>query len=205
MGWGPNLFIQLGQPMKTLAATTALLGLALLPSAALADWNGQYAGVSFGTTTEGEIELSESTLADVYPLEDADAFGAHYGSLTQTNQMMFGYEGAVSFASDAAFNDGVAVDGAIIDLVGKLGFAVDSFAAYGMLGASFVSGTLTLGSVTNDINSAGLAYGAGVGFMPTEQFVISAEYLSRVTSEEFENGLVDIKLDTIAVRASYKF
>lgn len=193
--------------MKNIALAIPLTALAILPSIASADWSGQYAGVTFGTTSEGEIELTDEDPFDSInyngtgALEDSDTFGAHYGSLSQNNQFVFGGEAEILFAPDAAFTDDIAADGAIIDLKGKAGVAVDRFLAYGVLGVSFIGGTFG----ANDINAGGLVYGGGVGFMPTDSFVISAEYLSRITSEEFVEATVGFELDTLTLRASYKF
>ncbi len=203
MGWGPNLFIQLGQPMKTLAATTALLGLALLPSAALADWNGYYGGISTGMSSNGEIEVSNSLSDDgVYPLDDSTTFGGYLGSLTQSGNVVYGGEIELVFASDAQFASDITLEDPTIDLKGKVGFAVDRFLAYGVLGVSATNATFG----PNDINGSGFVVGAGLDFMVTDNIIFGAEYLTRSTiSEEFLDADVDIKLDTIAVRASYKF
>lgn len=188
--------------MKNLAATTALLGLALLPSAALADWNGFYGGISTGMSSNGEIEVSNSTFDDgVYPLDDSTTFGLHFGSLTQSGDFVYGGEIDLVFASDAQFANDITLEDPIIDLKGKAGFAVDRFLAYGVLGISATPATFDI----NDITAAGFVLGAGVDFMVTDSIIVGAEYLTRATSEEFLDADVDITLDTIAVRASFKF
>lgn len=188
--------------MKTLIATTALFGLAVLPAAALADWNGYYGGISTGTSSNGEIEVSNSLADDgVYPLDDSTTFGGYFGSLTQVGNVVYGGEIELLFASDAQFASDVTLEDPIIDLKGKAGFAVDRFLAYGVLGVSATSATFG----PNDINASGFVIGAGVDFMVTDNIFFGAEYLTRATSEEFLDADVDIKLDTIAVRASYKF
>ncbi|WP_341367475.1 hypothetical protein [Yoonia sp. BS5-3] len=73
---------------------------------------------------------------------------------------------------------------------------------YGVFGVSATPATFG----PNDINAAGFSLGAGVDFLLADNFVIGAEYVSRFTSsEEFVDADVDIKLDTISVRASCKF
>lgn len=188
--------------MKRLVATPALFGLALLPSAALADWTGAYGGISTGMASGGELEITNSLVDDgVYPLDDSTTFGFHFGNLIQIGDLVYGGEIDLVFASDAQFSGDITLEEPIIDMKGKAGFAVDRFLAYGVLGISATPATFDI----NDINAAGFAIGAGVDFMVTDNIIFGAEYLTRATSEEFLGADVDIKLETIAVRASFKF
>ncbi len=193
--------------MTKFVSAAAIAALATLPSIASADWTGRYFGATLGASTNGEIEITDTDdtdsvdFDDLVDLEDSSVFGVHYGSMSQNNQFVLGGEAAVLFAPDAEFSDEALVDGAIIDLKGKAGFAVDRFLAYGILGVSFVGGTFGV----NDLSTVGLAYGAGVGFLPTETLAISAEYVARSTSEEFVEADADINIDTLTLRASFKF
>ena len=71
---------------------TVLLALATaLPTHALADWNGAYAGFSLGSTVTNELssDFEGSSKAD-----PSGAFGVFGGYSVQTGDLVFGGEGA---------------------------------------------------------------------------------------------------------------
>lgn len=188
--------------MKTLLKGTALVAAMLLPSVAMADWNGRYAGVSGGSLTASSYEISNSDSDDGQaPLSDTSTLGVHFGSTVQSGQFVYGGELDIVFAPDADISEDVTIEDPIVDLKFKAGYSVDKFLAYGVFGASFIGSTFG----PNDINASGLNFGAGVDFMLTDNLVIGAEYLARRTSEEFLNADVEIEMDTVTVRASFKF
>lgn len=193
--------------MTKFVSAAAGVAFTVLPSFASADWTGRYFGATFGATSNGEIEVTDTDATDAVdfgalaPLDDSNVFGVHYGSMSQNNQRVLGSEAAILFAPDAAFSDDVLVDGAIFDFKGKAGVGVDRFLAYGVLGLSLIGGSFGV----NDLNTVGLAYGVGLGFLPTDTVAISAEYIARSTSEEFIEADATINIETLTLRASFKF
>ena len=188
--------------MKNLIQGATVLGLAMMPSVALADWSGSYIGISGGEMTDSSYEVSNSVSDDGQaPLSDTSTLSIYGGQMTQNGQIVFGVEIDVLFAPDADIAQNITIDDAIVDMKIRTGFALDRFLAYGVVGGSFISSTFG----PNDINASGLNFGAGVDFMLTDNLIIGAEYLARRTSEEFLDADVEIEMDTVSLRATYKF
>lgn len=190
--------------MKHFATSVLLAGMTALPSVALADWTGQYFGVSAGNSSNAELEISGFGTTDdgVYPFTDSTTLGIYYGGLTQSGSFVYGGEIELLFAADAEFASDVTLDAPIVDMKGRAGVAVDRFLAYGVLGIAATPATFG----PNDINAVGFSIGAGIDVMLTDNLLVGAEYLTRATgSDEFVDVDADIKLDTISVRVSYKF
>ena len=139
--------------MKNFTARVLFLGMMALPSIALADWNGQYVGVSAGNTSNAELEVGGIGTTDdgVYPFTDSTTLGIYYGGLTQNGSFVYGGEIELLFAADAEFASDVTLDAPIIDLKGRAGVAVDRFLAYGVLGVTSTPATFG----PNDINATG--------------------------------------------------
>ena len=180
----------------------------IAPTASLADWNGYYAGLGFGQTSNGTVEVE--TLLSETDLDDSNMSGAFMGYLTQRGDMVIGGELAFSATPDAGFDDavyGADIDGVVSDFKIRVGYALDKIQPYAIGGTSFM--TLQGDNVT-DLLAVGFSAGLGVDYMISDNFIVGAEYLARFGSGVAEDGFgneydFDIRLDSLAVRAAYKF
>ena len=176
----------------------ALLALAtVLPTHALADWNGAYAGFSLGANTKNELS---SDLEGSIDATSSTAFGVFGGYAVQNNDFVFGGEVAFLRASDIEFEadeEEVALDYGIFDLKGRAGYVVNNILFYGVAGFSHI--TITQGDA--DADATGFNFGVGADYDLENNFLIGVEYLARRT--DFEG--IDLNLDTLTLRAAYKF
>jgi opacity protein-like surface antigen len=175
---------------------------ALLPTTALADWNGTYIGGSYGSATGLSYDLSDNNQGADFDLPDSDSTGLFIGSRAQVNNFVWGGEIAIEFTPDADVLDaGVILVDSLIDLKFTVGLPFGSALAYGILSVSGASGTYG----PNDINAGGFGIGAGAAVKLGDHFSISAEYLSRSMTEEYVQTDVDVTADTLTLRAAFHF
>ncbi|MDX8349756.1 outer membrane beta-barrel protein [Cognatiyoonia sp. IB215446] len=190
--------------IKTLILTAGIA----LPTAATADWNGWYAGLSTGELSNGEFGLEGFSDSDI---DDASTFGGFFGRNSQNGPWVFGFEVELLSADDTPVDSDRDENLAspIIDLKSRIGYAAGSIMAYGVFGSSIMS---VEGPIT-DVAGAGFALGAGLEYQVADQFMIGVEYLTRQTTGEAEVDLgfittdrdVDIDADTVSLRAAFKF
>ncbi|EEE35426.1 conserved hypothetical protein [Rhodobacteraceae bacterium KLH11] len=179
---------------------TALLALAVaLPTHALADWNGAYVGFSLGTNTTNELS---SNVTGSFEADSSTALGVFGGYTVQNDDFVFGGEVAFLRTPDLEFEvDGreVTFDFGIFDLKGRAGYVVNNILFYGVAGFSRISEQET-GDHANGFN-----FGVGADYNLGNNFVIGIEYLARRAA--FEDGIfdVDLDLDTLALRAAFRF
>ncbi len=182
---------------------TLVLALATaLPTTALADWNGGYAGLALGPNLTNEISAEESGVSVSTEADDSISVGAFGGFNVQNGDFVFGGEVAFSSASDLKFEfegEEFETDYDIFDLKGRAGYAVDNIMFYGVVGYSIIS--------DEDDEADGFSFGAGAEFDLGNNFAIGAEYLARRAVFDGDDGDVDIDLDldTLAIRGSFSF
>ena len=181
----------------------ALLALAAaLPTRALADWNGAYVGFSLGANTTNELSAD----GERFEADSSTAFGVFGGYATQNNDFVFGGEVAFLRAPDLEFKadeqlefegdeQEVTLDYGIFDLKGRAGYVVNDILFYGVAGFSRIT------IIEGDADATGFNFGVGADYDLGTNFGIGVEYLARRTDLE---GL-DVNLDTLALRAAYKF
>ena len=186
--------------VKSLALACATL----LPTTALADWNGPYVGGSVGSASNIEQEINNDAFLD-YEFQDRTAFGGFLGTRTDAGNFVYGGEVALEFLADDDTDDansgGADVD-YIFDINGIAGVPLGDALAYAILSVSVAGGTY---DAVNDMSASGIGFGAGAAYKLNDNFSISGEYLSRSLSEEFEEGTYDVTADTITFRAAYNF
>ena len=172
---------------------TALLALATtLPTDAIADWNGAYVGLSFGANTTNELAGG----FERFEADSSTAFGVFGGYAVQNNDFVFGGEVAFLRAPDLEFvvdEQELTLDYDILDLKGRAGFVVNNILFYGVAGFSRIT--------ESDDDATGFNFGVGADYDLGNSFVIGVEYLVRHT--EFRS--VDVNLDTLSLRAAYRF
>ncbi|MFQ1702168.1 outer membrane protein [Loktanella agnita] len=176
---------------------------ALLPTASLADWNGLYAGGSFGQASNMTFE-STGALEGSADLDDSDALGAFIGFHAQRNNFLFGLEANFLVTPDAQFGDDEVTVEHLFDLKFSAGYATNNLAVYGLLSLSSETSEINIIGF-NDVNASGFGIGAGLGYKIADNFAISGEYLTRTMSEAFSDADVDVDADTMTLRAAYNF
>lgn len=173
---------------------------ALLPTTALADWNGLYAGGSLGSVSNLSYEITANIDPDA-EFDDTTSFGAFFGSHNQTGGFVLGYELALEFLSDAtALSDGAAVD-YLLDLKVSAGAPIGDALVYGLISVSAVNGNY----FTNDIGGGGFGIGAGMAYKVTDSMSVGAEYITRTSTTEFVETDVDATADSFNARVSFHF
>ncbi|MEO0904435.1 MAG: outer membrane beta-barrel protein, partial [Pseudomonadota bacterium] len=162
----------------------------LSPAAAFADFNGAYAGLSFGTT-QGDIEVEGDLGDDKFDFNDGTAISVFAGQNVSSGDLVYGYELGYSSVSDmfvpGAFGDDDELED-IFDLRGRLGYAVDDLLVYGALGYSFVN---YVEPGVSDYSISGLSVGAGAEFHLDGGFFVGGDYTVRLLEGDADNDDVD--------------
>jgi outer membrane immunogenic protein len=172
-----------------------------LPTASLADWTGAYGGIAVGQGFNGTLNFPE--IPEIDPANDGTVYGGFAGYQVQNGNLVYGGELALTDASVMDLIDfpTFAFASPVVDVKGRVGYATGQFLVYGALG-------LTSMKVTDsalDFDGTGFNIGAGVDYMISDQFIVGAEYLSRQTTGNDGSQGFDLKLDTLTIRAAYKF
>ena len=146
------------------------------PEAAVADWSGFYAGLSYNRALGGSVEAYADSSATV-PFNQADlngdtGFGIFAGYNIQRGNLVFGGEfGLVQQENNAiGYPNSFLED--LMQIRGRAGYAVGKFLAYGTLGlaqADFDDG----GSI---FDLSGVTYGVGVQYLVSERIFVGGEY-----------------------------
>lgn len=163
------------------------------PVAVVSDsnWTGGYVGLSFGqhdaSLSAGPVSVSA----------DDTGLGVFAGYNHDFGQYVLG--GELSF--DRAKEEGVKVD--LTRLKGRFGYDAGQWMPYAMLGVARVKGSDGIDSYSK----SGMTFGIGADFAISRNFVLGAE-LSRSSFGSVANVAgtdVDLDIDTIQLRASWKF
>ncbi len=125
--------------MNPINQKLAIVLAALLPSAALADWTGGYAGLSVGTAITSELSADIEGESESIELDGGAVLGAFAGYQVQSGALAYG--GELAFTNGTDFEgefDGNAAsfDFHTIDLKGRAGYAIDDLLLYGVLGVT---------------------------------------------------------------------
>ncbi len=186
--------------MARLQMISALALASLIPTASTADWNGYYAGVSFGTVTNLSYDVTTDIDPDV-DFEDSEGFGVFFGSRAQSSGFVYGGELAVEFTPEAENTDGEVFVDFVVDLKATAGVPAGDVLLYGILTLSSISGEYG----PNDISATGFGAGVGAAFIMGDTFEIGAEYITRSGSQEFDLTDLDATADTLKIRAAFHF
>ena len=177
----------------------ALLALATaLPTHALADWNGAYAGFSLGSTVTNELSGEDDGSSVTYEADPSAALGIFSGYTVQNDDFVFGGELAFLISPDVELEvegDDLSVDFDAIDLKGRAGYAVNNILFYGVAGVSRVYAA--------GVQASGFNIGVGADYDLGNDIAIGAEYVARRATDEESD--FDATLDTLAVRAAFGF
>ena len=182
----------------------ALAAISLLPTAGLADFNGAYAGLAVGSVG-GSGESDFGFGANEFDLNDSTAFSGFAGYQQQYGPFVYGGELVLSSAPDAQIDGSPdsGVDGAVIDIKGRAGYAFsDNFMGYATYGFT----KLKVDDGVNEQGDAdGYIIGAGFDYLATPNILLGAELTRRDVSGDTDNSEFDLEIDSLALRASFKF
>ncbi|WP_299751278.1 hypothetical protein [uncultured Tateyamaria sp.] len=154
----------------------ALLALATaLPTHALADWSAAYAGFSFGSNITDEVPDEEGGVPENYEPGSSAAFGVFPGYTVQIDDFVFGDEFVFLITPDAGLESGGDELSLGFDVIDLKGHA---------------------GYAVNNV----LFYGAA----GVTRIYIAVESLARRAAGE-ASVVGDVGLDTLALRAAFKF
>ena len=176
----------MSEPVMTAPAAAPV---AAAPVQTAADWTGFYAGAqlfdwSLGTSFEGSDFFTDT------------GYGIHAGYNYDFGDFVVGAEidyDMVTLSNDELLED---IDATTTRLKLRGGYDFGSLMAYGVVGAGiFGDGD----SDTDDERVTTL--GVGASYLATEHIVVGAEFLR----DTFSVDDVDVEMDTLSLRASYKF
>ncbi len=172
------------------------------------DWNGAYAGLSYGATS-GTSPSQPYVYDEGYQL-DGSAVGAFAGLRWQLNdQIVVGGELALSGpidvsppASETGNGDGYSFNN-LTDLKLTVGTPVGKALVYGFTGVS--AGTLEADG--ESYSATGMNFGLGVDYKINQKFSVGMEYIARNMSGYSSGGNPDdLKgANTLSLRASFNF
>lgn len=152
------------------------------------DWTGFYAGLAYGRH-DAELSLGGAAVS-----ADDTALGAFLGYNQDFGQYVVG--GELSF--DRASEEGTDID--LWRLKGRLGYDAGNWMPYATLGLARAEASDATGSITE----SGMTYGIGVDFAVTPNFILGAE-VGRSSFSDVAGSSVDLDIDSLQIRASYKF
>lgn len=186
----------------TLIADDPIIAAAPTPLVAVHDWSGPYVGLSYGRTSG---DMTYSNIAAVYQFENGNTPSIYAGYLWQRGYLVYGGELAYSRGNDATVVGFPSenLEG-MIDLKGRVGYAMNRGLVYGVLG--FTQVDYFEGSEGSQ-DTSGLAYGLGVDFAVTGKVSVGLEYLARKTDGDTTNPgqTRDLDLDTMSLRIGFSF
>ncbi|MFQ1702167.1 outer membrane protein [Loktanella agnita] len=184
-------------PLKSLL----ICAIVIAPGTAFADWTGGYVGLSAVVSTEAEIRQKAASDVETFPLERDEAFSVFGGYQVQQGNYVFGGEIALSQADDFRTEGIGKPDLEFLDFKARAGYAINDFLLYGVAGPTQID--MRASGAILALN--GFNVGIGAEYMFYDQFLIGAEYLARRTGNKVQDQELEIDLDTITLRAAYKF
>lgn len=158
-------------------------------------WGGAYAGVALGA----------GFLWDSLDATGRDkVLGGYVGYNHQYNRFLVGAEfGAQS--APITFNDGSGVASkAFYQARVKAGLATDKWALYGTIGVQHATSNLALVPGTDPVKNTTLQWGAGADYAINDRISTGLDY-TYAFHENFGKSGIDVKVQQLLVRLSYKF
>lgn len=170
-------------------------------------WDGFYVGIGAAMTT-GDIDFDPAPARE---LDDGELFSLFAGYRMQNGNLVYGGELGIHMVDEIAvtgFAGTSALDGTFIDARATLGYAMGSLLVYGALGYSAGTYNDLLGTPGFEWDLTGFNYGIGAEYQITDQFIIGLDYTARDLEGDNPGGgaqTVQVDLDTISLRASFRF
>lgn len=170
--------------------------------AAVHDWSGAYAGLSYGTAS---ADLQYPQIGLTYDLDGGSVAGLHAGYLFQSGSFVYGGELAYGVVSDLPVPGFETEDGIdrVIDLKARGGYAVNRALFYGVVGYSRSPVTADSAKAKMD----GVSVGIGAEFAMSERLSVGLEYLSRDVSGIPDQSTIvsEASVNTFSLRVGISF
>lgn len=168
------------------------------------DWSGAYGGLMFGQSS-GDFKATPSQSAPATGnINSGNRYGAFVGYNMQSGNLVYGAELGLSKPDfNVSIAPTVTIDSTMVDVKGRLGYAMDRTMVYGTLGYMTSGFTDAHDNTKTDLN--GMTYGIGIDYMITQSVFTGLEYQRANLSGSQSGYSVDANLDTIALRVGYQF
>ena len=185
----------LAAPIVAPAPVVPVAPMTIVPSN---DWTGFYIGGQYNT---GDVDLSGDLNQDgnddaadalLDSTDDIDGFGVHAGYLRDLGTFVVGGE----FDYDMLEIDGGG-DADVMRLKGIAGYDLGRFMPYLTAGAA----NIDVDGLDDDIVGF---YGLGGKYAITDSLLVGAEYLVH-NGDDFADTGINVDVDTLSLRMSYKF
>ncbi|MEM6465591.1 MAG: outer membrane beta-barrel protein [Pseudomonadota bacterium] len=182
--WAGNPVFEAPAPAPIEAAPAPLP-----PAPVLPDWTGAYVG--------GQIGLGQGEVGDT----DADGLigGVHAGYDYDFGALVVGGAVDLDLAQIELDGDAGEID-RVFRLKGRVGYDLGQALVYGTAGlahaAAEVGGT--------DLDDTGAFYGLGLDYRVTDAWTVGAEVL-RHSFDDFDDSGADVEVDTLQLRAGFRF
>jgi opacity protein-like surface antigen len=174
------------------------------PVTQMHNWTGAYGGLMFGQSSGDFTATPSQSSPATGDIDSGNRYGAFVGYNMQRGNLVYGAELGLSKPDfNVSVAPSVAIDSTMIDVKGRLGFAMDRAMVYGTIGYMSSGFTDTNDSTKTDLN--GMTYGLGIDYMVTQSVFVGLEYQRANLSGSQSGYAVDANLDTIALRLGYQF
>ena len=166
------------------------------------DWSGPYLGLGYGSTS-ADVNFSSTGPFD---FDSGSVASIYAGYLFQRGSIVYGGElsyGAVSKTGIVGSLDNE-ID-RVTDLKGRLGYAMDRFQVYGVVGYSMAR---YVEPGFSEFKVDGFAYGIGAEYAISTNASIGIDYLARNLSGDSSavpGTTGDFDLNTVSLRPSFRF
>ena len=170
-------------------------------------WTGFSAGLEAGYSWSNDEIVTNAPAACVFgPDCMAEGSGGIYGIFVGYNHQMGSFVGGVEGSYTkigTTFDDasGVSIADAWA-IKGRLGYAMDRYHAYGILGASRVTTESPIPALAD--SDWGIVYGVGLDVGITENLFGGIQY-TRHTFKDFAGLGIDAEMDNVMLRIGYKY
>jgi outer membrane immunogenic protein len=172
------------------------------------DWSGPYVGLSFGRISGEFVETDFVGIVRDY--SQGRAVGGFAGFNIQRGQLVYGAELGYSSVSDVSLVGGGGDDtlDSLLELKGRLGYAVGKALIYGAAGYSRGEWTVNR---TGGGTLSGTSLGVGVDLAVTQTMFVGIDYTSRRmdgSPEAIAGGIlfnVDTTTNSIGLRLGLSF
>lgn len=193
--------------MKFFAKSAAVIAVGLFPTITLADFSGGYVGAGISNIT-GDFTVPDLTSELSFAIKSDSILTGFGGYQIQSGNLVYGGELAISQANDGGISlIGVeGLDTTAIDIKGRLGYVLnENVMAYGTAGFSRFNTDLEPLGGDLTLESDGFILGAGIDYLATDNIVLGAEFTNRQVGGSVEDVDVDFDVNSLTVRAAFKF
>jgi opacity protein-like surface antigen len=161
------------------------------PVVQVADWSGAYIGLSYGAAT-GDAD----TPTTAFDYDDGTALGIFGGYNVQNGNFVYGGELGYNSVSDVVSAGAGTINestfDSMLDLRGRLGYAVGNALFYGALGYAWGDATIA----ASDVSADGWTFGLGVDYLVSEAVFVGLDWTGRNLDGTYDVGGGEVDFDT---------